>query len=54
METTENEVEIFGVVSVPASVDAEAFENDFLAWLESKGYKFGGGIGPINENELPR
>lgn len=51
--TTENQIEINGIVSVPEGIDYEKFTDEFLAWIESKGYTFGGGIGPVDENDLP-
>lgn len=56
METTlVKTIEINGVVAVPESVDADRFTGEFLAWLKSKGWVFGGGIGPYDDNnELPR
>ena len=50
----ENNLDISGVITVPGSVDEEKFTDEFLQWLESKGYSFGGGIGIHDENDLPR
>lgn len=41
-----NVVTIDGRVAVPKDVDADKFSTEFIQWLESKGYTFGGGIGP--------
>lgn len=43
------EIEIDGIITVPDGVDADKFSDEFIAWLESKGYTFGGGIGEYNE-----
>lgn len=46
-EVKENEISISGVVIVPENIDADRFEAEFIEWVESKGYKFGGGIAPF-------
>lgn len=52
METT-NEIQITGVVCVPENVDADKFTDEFIEWVESKGYTFGGGIVLFSEDEIP-
>jgi hypothetical protein len=44
-----HEIAIEGVVTVPDNVDADKFADEFLAFLESKGYSFGGSIGKTTE-----
>lgn len=43
------EIRIEGVIT--ATVDPDTFTDEFLDWLESRGWMFGGGIGPYYENE---
>lgn len=49
IQTQENELTINGVVIVPADVDVDKFTDELLAWMESKGYKFGGGVAPFTD-----
>lgn len=46
-----NEITINGVVTVPKGIDADKFSDEFIEWIESKGYTFGGGIGPYIPEE---
>ena len=45
------EINIDGIVTVPEGIDADKFSDEFIEWLESKGYTFGGSIGPYKEEE---
>jgi hypothetical protein len=45
------ELTINGVVSVPDAIDADKFSDEFIEWIESKGYSFGGGIGPYKDED---
>jgi hypothetical protein len=46
-----NEIDINGIVTVPEGVDADKFSNEFIEWLKSKGYTFGGSIGPYQPDK---
>ena len=41
------EIEIRGCVEVSTEVDADTFESEFISWIESKGWFFGGGLREI-------
>lgn len=45
------EIEIDGVVSVSESMSADDFHSLFIAWVEEKGFAFGGSVGPCVEEE---
>lgn len=45
------EITINGIVTAPEGIDADKFTDEFIEWLESKGYTFGGGIGPYKEED---
>lgn len=42
-------LKIEGVIAV--DVDADQFTDDFIRWIESKGWYFGGAIGKDEEDE---
>lgn len=46
------EFEIDGVISVPDSIEIthDQLTDEFIEWIESKGYSFGGGIGPVKDD----
>jgi len=46
-----NETIIGGCVSTPANVSMDDFADEFLEWIESKGYYFGGGFREYIEGE---
>lgn len=46
------EITIDGIITTTEGVDPDKFTNEFIAWLESKGYSFGGGIGPYLDNNI--
>lgn len=46
-------IEINGVVELPDNVDHDQFLNEFIDFLESKGYSFGGGTKEIHEDGNP-
>lgn len=46
-----NEITIDGIVTVPEGIDADKFTDEFIAWLEGKGYTFGGGIGTYKDED---
>lgn len=50
-----HELTIKGCITVPENVSADQFGDEFIAFIESKGYSFGGGIGPyqyeLDEND---
>jgi len=39
-----NFISINGVVETPPDVDEDIFLQQFISWIESLGYNFGGGI----------
>ena len=43
----EKEIEIQGCVEVSPEVDADLFASEFIRWIESKGWRFGGGFREI-------
>jgi hypothetical protein len=43
-------IHIDGVVEVPPGVDEDIFSQQFINWIESLGYCFGGGISPANDD----
>ena len=43
----EIEIEIQGCVAVPPDVDINYFTDEFIKWVESKGWSFGGGFSEI-------
>jgi hypothetical protein len=43
-------IEINGVVTIINNVTVDQFTNEFIDWLESKGYEFGGGTKEVEEN----
>ena len=50
MAENTNFIHIDGVVEVPPGVDADIFSQQFINWIDSLGYYFGGGISPANDN----
>ena len=48
------DITINGVVTTPEGIDDNKFGDEFIEWLESKGYYFGGGIGPYNQKDNAR
>lgn len=48
------DIEIHGTIKVPENVfDSMQFLRELDVWMESKGYKFSGGVHPFDENDLP-
>ena len=45
-----NFIHIDGVVETPPNVDEDIFAQQFINWIESLGYCFGGGISPANDD----
>lgn len=45
------EIEIKGCVEVPGDVTVDEFTDNFIDFLESNGWYFGGGINVYNEGE---
>lgn len=45
------EIDIDGIITVPDGTDIDKFTDEFLAWIESKGYTFGGVIGPYKDED---
>lgn len=43
----EKEIEITGCISVSEDTETDAFINEFLAFLEARGFCFGGGFREI-------
>lgn len=41
------EIEIVGCLDVPIDTDVEEFTSEFIKWVESKGWFFGGGFNEI-------
>ena len=41
------EIEINGCIEVPPEADFNAITNEFIQWIESKGWSFGGGFSEI-------
>lgn len=41
------EIEIQGCVEIPSEMSADAFIDDFIAYIESRGWYFGGGFREI-------
>lgn len=41
------EIEIQGCVEVSPDIDVDAFTEEFIKWIESKGWSFGGGFSEI-------
>ena len=41
------EIEINGCVEIPADMEADIFIDDFIRWIEEKGWSFGGGFREI-------
>ena len=46
------EFEICGCIETPADVDADQLWEEFIGWIESKGWYFGGGLREWKE-EVP-
>ena len=46
-------IEINGVIELPDNADHDQFQNEFIDFLESKGYYFGGGTQEIDEEGSP-
>lgn len=40
-------IEIDGCIRIPASLNIDNAIDEFIAWIESKGWYFGGGFDPI-------
>jgi hypothetical protein len=45
------EITIEGIITTTEGVDPDKFSDEFIAWIESKGYSFGGGIGPYKPDD---
>ena len=41
------EIEILGCVEIPPETDMDGFAHEFLSFIESKGWRFGGGFREI-------
>ena len=41
------EIEINGCIEIPSEMTLDEFENEFIKWVESKGWFFGGGFREI-------
>lgn len=41
------EIEIQGCVEVPLEINADVFTEEFIKWIEEKGWYFGGGFREI-------
>ena len=41
------EIEINGCVEIPCEISVDAFTDAFIEWIESKGWRFGGGFTEI-------
>jgi hypothetical protein len=41
------EIEINGCIEIPPEMTLDEFENEFIKWVESKGWFFGGGFREI-------
>lgn len=46
------EIKIDGVVSCPIATTEEQFWDEFIEWIESKDYNFGGYIGLYKDEEV--
>ena len=46
------EIEIYGCIELPKTVSRDEFAEEFLAWLESKEWFFGGGIHDLTNGRL--
>lgn len=42
--------DISGVIETPDNVTFDQINNEFIEFIESKGYSFGGGFGEIDED----
>lgn len=45
-----NFIQIGGVVETPPEIDEDIFSQQFINWIESMGYYFGGGISNANDD----
>lgn len=45
----QKEIEIQGCVEIPTELDADAFADAFLRWIEANGWHFGGGFREIRD-----
>ena len=43
------EFEIYGCIETPADVDMDRLSEEFIRWIESKGWYFGGGFREMTE-----
>ena len=41
------EIELSGCVEIPQNMTMDDFADEFLLWIESKGWRFGGGFREI-------
>jgi hypothetical protein len=48
----EHHISVDIAVTVPDNVTVDQFTDELIIWMDSKGYYFGGGIGPYNNGEL--
>ena len=52
-KTMNNFHDIKGVIETPNNVSTDQLTNEFIEFIESKGYTFGGGFASIDENGEP-
>lgn len=45
------EIEINGCISLPRDVSHDQFLDQFIGWVESKGWHFGGGTRQVEVND---
>ena len=43
------EFEIYGCIETPADVDMDRISEEFIQWIESKGWFFGGGFRELKD-----
>ena len=43
------EFEIYGCIETPADVDTDRISEEFIRWIESKGWFFGGGFRELKD-----
>ena len=43
------EFEIYGCIETPADVDTDRITEEFIRWIESKGWFFGGGFRELKD-----
>lgn len=44
-------IEINGVIEADEPLDPDTFLTEFIQWVESKNYRFGGAIGPYKDED---